>query len=397
MRSSLGLWLLAAALGLGCLAGTLPARAQPAASGVTVFASGTEGYATFRIPAIVEATNGMLLAFAEGRKGGAADTGDIDLVLKRSADGGLTWGPLILVADNGPNTCGNPVPIVDAPSGRVVLLTTQNRGNVAEWQILQGKVEDRRVYVQESADCGATWTAPREITVEAKRRDWRCYATGPGHGIQLRRGPHAGRLVAPCDHSTSAANDWSACGAHLLLSDDGGRTWRIGAVDEPGTGQVNPNETTAVELTGGEILAVTRNQEGKLPGHRAAARSRDGGVTFAAPFALEPSLVSPVVEGALLRAAAVDQGDPTNRLLFSAPGDPIKRQRMTVWSSFDEGRTWDSGHLVNPGASAYSDMVRLAGGKIGLLYETGARNPYERIVFQVLSPALLDGAGPPGR
>ncbi len=67
---------------------------------VTVFKAGEDGYHTYRIPAIVRAKNGDLLAFAEGRKNSAADHGDIDIVLKRSSDEGQTWGPLELVQDD---------------------------------------------------------------------------------------------------------------------------------------------------------------------------------------------------------------------------------------------------------------------------------------------------------
>src|SRR6185369_10250076 len=66
---------------------------------VTVFKAGDEGVRTFRIPVIVRAHNGDLLAFAEARKKSAADHGDIDIVLKRSRDNGETWGPMELVQD----------------------------------------------------------------------------------------------------------------------------------------------------------------------------------------------------------------------------------------------------------------------------------------------------------
>ncbi|MGH7973324.1 MAG: sialidase family protein, partial [Limisphaerales bacterium] len=183
---------------------------------VDVFRSGTEGYNTFRIPAIVRATNGTLLAFAEGRKNSASDTGDIDLVLKLSRDGGRNWGPLQLVAEDGVNTVGNPTPIMDSATGKILLLTTHNVGRVTETQVRRGEVKDRRVFLQQSTDNGATWSVAREVTAQTKRADWRCYATGPVHGIQLERGPQAGRLVAPCDHTTARSTDWSACGAHLI-------------------------------------------------------------------------------------------------------------------------------------------------------------------------------------
>jgi sialidase-1 len=359
---------------------------------VNVFTSGSEGYHTFRIPAIVRGTNGTLLAFAEGRKNSSNDTGDIDLVLKRSFDNGHTWEPLQVIGDDGPNTFGNPVPIVDTATGRVLLLTTHNAGKVSEAQVVSGTVRDRRVFVQTSTDNGATWNAARDITPEVKRPDWRGYATGPGHGIELARGHHAGRLIAPCDHTTSVSTSWSACGAHLIYSDDGGTSWRIGAQDSPGKGLINPNESTAVELIDGQIYMLARNQEGRLAGHRAFAYSRDGGATFAAPFAIEPDLGSPVVEACLLRISALDQGGDTNRILFSAPGDAFVRKQMTVRCSFDEARTWSPGKVIYEGPSAYSDLVKLPGGRVGLLYESGVTKPYERIAFAVFDVRFLDSS-----
>jgi hypothetical protein len=254
-------------------------------------------------------------------------------------------------------------------------------------------VKDRRVFVQASDDNGATWSAAREITDQVKRPNWRGYATGPGHGIQLTRGPHAGRLIAPCDHTTTISTSWSACGAHLLYSDDGGTSWRIGADDSPGKGLINPNESTAVELMDGRICVLARNQEGHAAGHRAFAYSSDGGATFDAPFATATGLVSPVVQAALLRFSAVDQGRDGNRILLSAPGDASARKSMTIRSSFDETRTWNTGKLIYAGPSAYSDLVKLPKGRIGLLYESGTKQPYERITFAVFGVAFLDSSG----
>src|SRR5690348_3843809 len=78
-----------------------------------IFRNGDAGYSCFRIPAIVLTKSGTLLAFAEGRKRGCSDTGDIDLVLKRSHDGGKTWSKVTVVWDDTTNTCGNPAPVID--------------------------------------------------------------------------------------------------------------------------------------------------------------------------------------------------------------------------------------------------------------------------------------------
>lgn len=91
---------LSVALTSGCDTGTEPVVAERQ----TLFASGDSGYPIFRIPALIETPTGALLAFAEARHAGLADTGDIDLVVRRSDDGGLTWEPLTLVHDAGEDT-----------------------------------------------------------------------------------------------------------------------------------------------------------------------------------------------------------------------------------------------------------------------------------------------------
>ena len=109
-----------------------------------VFVSGRDGYHTFRIPAIIRAANGDLLAFCEGRKSGAGDAGDIDLLLKRSSDGGRTWGPIQVIWDDADNTCGNPCPVLDEKTGRLSLLLTHNIGAEKEDAIIRKETKGTR-------------------------------------------------------------------------------------------------------------------------------------------------------------------------------------------------------------------------------------------------------------
>ena len=147
---------------------------------------GQGGYHTYRIPSLIVTTKGTVLAFCEGRKQSASDAGDIDLLLRRSRDGGKTWSAPQVVWDDGPNTCGNPCPVIDAKTGTIWLLLTHNLGSDSESKIVDGTSKGTRtVWVTRSDDDGATWARPVEITSTVKRPDWTWYATGPGVGISL--------------------------------------------------------------------------------------------------------------------------------------------------------------------------------------------------------------------
>jgi sialidase-1 len=148
-----------------------------------LFESGTNGYNTFRIPAIIRTKDGTLLAFAEGRKNGSSDTGDIDLIVKRSADNGKSWSDLQVIWDDGENVCGNPAPVVDELTGKIFLLSTWNLGTDHESGIIKETSKDsRRVFIIESSDDGRTWSEAKEITSSTKQKNWTWYATGPCHG-----------------------------------------------------------------------------------------------------------------------------------------------------------------------------------------------------------------------
>ena len=339
---------------------------------VVVYECGMEGYDTFRIPAVARCADGTLLAFAEGRRYGASDAGDIDIVVRRSSDDGRTWGEMEVVWDDGGNTCSNPVPVVDRLDGRIVLVMSWNRGDGSETDILYGRSADsRRVFVCESHDDGKTWSVPREITSEVKLPSWTWYATGPCHAIQLSSRPYRGRIVVPCDHAVTVEGA-PKYNAHLIYSDDGGRTWHIGAVADGG------NETTVAEVRGGDIVVNTRWQQGEGRFARHTAVSSDGGASIS-PMRRDTALVEPVCQGVLL--ARSYRGGAARRIYFCNPASR-RRERLTLRRSDDAGRTWNTCTVLTEGPAAYSDMTLLRGGGVGVLYETGAKSPYERIVFE---------------
>ena len=352
-----------------------PEVAAPRSSSLTVqstpFISGTEGYATFRIPAITVNGAGNLVAICEGRKRGGGDAGDIDTVFKISADGGRTWGKLGVIWDDGTNTCGNPCVVRDANSGVIWLLNTWNRGDDHESQIIQQSSKDtRRVFVTQSRDEGHTWSSPREITADVKLTNWTWYATGPGAGIQLQQGPHAGRLVIPCDHIEA---DTKRYFSHVIYSDDHGGSWKLGGT----TPRDQVNECEVVELAGGALRLNMRSYDPSRKA-RQTAISRDGGGTWTEQE-LVPELVDPVCQASIRRLSWPEGGRP-GVIVFANPASQ-RRERLTVRASFDEGRTWAVSRLLSPQPAAYSCLVAMPDGSVGLLHESGSTRPYQGIAF----------------
>lgn len=336
----------------------------------TVFAEGQDGYAKVRIPAIVATKSGKLLAFAEGRTGG--DSGPIDLVMKHSMDDGNTWSDVRVLWDDGDNTCGNPCAVVDQETGVVWLLLTWNKGTDTESEIMKGNSEDvRHVYVMSSADDGATWSVPKKISSTARLEHWRWYATGPGNGIQLVRGKYAGRLLIPCNHSDHSDPQEHPYRSHVIYSDDHGATWKLGGIHEAKT-----NESGVVELSDGRILQQMRSYHDK--GLRAMASSTDGGMTWG-KVDLATELNTPVCQASILRYSwpETKRAEDANLIFFSSPRGK-NREKMTVWMSRDDGRTWPLQKLIYTGAAGYSSLVVVSDGQLGLLYE---KDNYKTISF----------------
>lgn len=346
---------------------------------ITLFKSGEKGYQNYRIPAIIKTKTGTLLAFCEGRvKPG--DAGDIDLLYRRSTDNGKTWSEQKMIWNDGGNTCGNPCPVVDEQTGTIWLLMTRNPGDAIESEIVKYKVRDARtVWVCKSVDDGQTWSSPEEITRTTKDTSWGWYATGPGVGIQIKHGPHKGRLVIPCDHSYTdpkgnLRGGQYEYGSHVIYSDDHGKNWQLGGTIRP---KVNECQVVEVADGNGTLIMNMRSYFGRQC--RTQAISYDGGISWTRPKDVS-QLVEPVCQAGFIRYSWPDKKNKSC-LLFLNPASTSKRHNMSIRASFDEGKTWPYIKTIYAGPSAYSSMVVLQDNTIGCLYEAGNKSPYEKILF----------------
>lgn len=342
----------------------------------TVFQNGEGGYLCYRIPAIVKAPNGNLLAFAEGRRKDCDDFGDIDLVLRTSQDNGKTWGPIQLAVDLGAMQAGNPAPVFDLtdkrfPKGRLFLL--YNTGTTSEANVRKGMAV-REVWYKTSTDGGQTWSEATNITTQvsrpnkpelnpqyAFREDWRSYANTPGHAMQLQKGRYKGRIFVAANHSEGQPQpQFRDYRAHGFYSDDHGKTWKLSpTISYPGG-----NESIAAETSNGSLLLNARNQSGDVK-NRLLAFSANAGESWE-PTVVATDLPDPVCQGSMI---TYQPRNGSAVLLFSNPNSQTSRTNLTVRVSQDDGKSWSAGKPIYTGSSAYSDLVVQQNGDVGVLYE----------------------------
>lgn len=344
-----------------------------------VFIAGRDGFKSIRIPSVVVTGKGSVLAIAEGRAQ-HADQANNKLILKRSTDGGKTWGAQTIIADDGANTLNNPCSVVERQSGRVIVMYQSYPAGFSE---RDGKIKPGlegpaivRNYVVESEDDGRTWSEPLDVTRTTKRPDGvTILASGPGIGIQLRKGPHAGRLIMPFNEGPF--HQWNVLSVY---SDDRGQSWKLGQpapgcrVPDGKGGEISlVNEVQMVELSDGSVMLNSRKWGGGP--YRKVATSKDGGITWSA-IQEDKALRDPGCMASIFRYSFPESGGKSI-ILYSGP-DSNGRDKGTIYASYDEGKTWPVKKLLYPGSFAYSVLTALPDGTIGCLFETDGAN---RIVF----------------
>lgn len=347
-----------------------------------------ERYHTFRIPGMIVTQDGSVLIFAEGRRGEGSDprrdeNAPIDLVMRRSSDNGRTWQPMV-VLDSGYRPNGDlvdfadPTPVLDATT-RTVFLFYGQWPDVAPITVAHGQSADpddgnHIVWVRSSTDNGETWSDRKQVVYPDEPHEtsdglfWRQAEPGPGSGIQLqwqdRTGAPNDRLIIPAKRSGSSTPDGTVTvEPFVYYSDDHGNTWHVGNVT-PGP---DANEDEVVELTDGTVLLDARQNSGNF---RRRHLSTDGGVTWGPNKPDEVPITA--VDGSMVRYSAQRATHDRDRILFSGPGGEagLNRNNITIWTSYDEGKTFINPVRFNNGFAAYSVIQRLGDGTIGLVVET---------------------------
>jgi len=316
-----------------------------------VFVAGESGYHSYRIPVLLQAADGTLLAFCEARKFNMGDPGtpdnQIDLVVKRSFDHGRTWSEMQFVEKSQPFwSAANPAAVLDRETGRIWLHYLRCQPGRGSHTGRPGTTDVANLLTY-SDDHGRTWAQPQDITACCRKMEdasWRCTVTGPGGAIQ----DSAGNLLVPCWK-------YEPFEVFVLFSQDHGKSWQTGSFVP---GSVNGNEGQLVELNDGRILFDFR-QEGC--DHRGVAISEDGGRTWSKATAGQE--VTPVCCG----LEAVERGSE-RLIVWSGPKGP-GRNNLVIRLSPDDGQSYTHEYLIAMEAAAYSSLEAMGSWSAGILWE----------------------------
>lgn len=346
--------------------------------------AGVGGYDRYRIPCLVLTSQGSLVACCEARKSGGGDWGQIDVVARRSTDGGLTWSPSQKIVELKGDFERNPAAVAKG-LGKAGEIAVNNPVLIADRQPgvvhLLYCVEYWRCFYSRSDDDGVTFLPGVEITAAfaafQPEYAWQVLATGPGHGIQLRNG----RLVVPVWLSLgTGGHAHRPSVSSTIVSDDSGKTWQRGEIAAPHTSEfINPNETTAVERADGSVLLNVRTES--YAHRRLIVTSSDGQKGWSEPR-FDESLTEPICMGSLARWSW-PTAEKSGRILFAnpdnlarrdgkeKPGQSRDRRNLTIRLSKDDGATWTVRKVLQPGFAAYSDLAANPNGNAWCLYERG--------------------------
>jgi len=336
--------------------GLLLALAETRPETVELFRSGDGFSHTYRIPALVESRRGVLIAVADARFDSPRDLpGRIALVMRRSVDGGRTWTPPMVIREVSEGGVGDASLLLDRRTGRVWCFFAYGAPGVGFFTATSRQLRIQAMYTDSD---GLSWSEPVDLSPQLRDGAWQAMFATSGTHFQTSRGRYLVPLVVRDGAGVMAARN--------AYSDDAGRTWRVGAAIG-GAGMVT-DESKAVELADGRVMQNLRM--GKQDGRRGVAISTDGGVTFG-PVTLQDALPDPSCNAGLARVG--------RRLWFSNAASATRRERLALRFSHDSGRSWQTRAVLEEGSAAYSTVIGLRGGAIGVMYEAGSAIRFARV------------------
>ena len=302
----------------------------------------------FRNVGLIQCPNGDLLAFVEARHG-VSDHNEKDVLMRRSNDRGLTWGPYEQIwgqLDEDDAGWKDPAPVVDEATGRLFYFMNTNES-------------EKRLFYLTSDDSGHTWSDPIRIPDSLRRDEWKRWRNCPGPGIQLRRGQYKDRLLIP-GHIVTKEDRHQAV---VWYSDDHGANWQV---SDPAV--MGSDEISIVELEDGRVLMNIRSHgeldPGLDPRYRNFMYSDNGGESW---YGLETKqdLLWDSGHGTITKLLT----GKTSRLLAFHPLY-VKRRDLTCFVSNDGGKSWPYSKLIHE-AGGYSSVIVMDNHRIALSHNHG--------------------------
>lgn len=337
----------------------MPIESLELSDSKALFVSGTDGTHTYRIPTIITAKNGDLIAACDARRKSAADLKpqrSIDIVFRRSIDNGRTWTPIELLEQVDDGGCSDPSLLLDSSNGNIFCFYNYMVRDVTN--------QEFRFYVQKSSDHGKTWEKPIDFTDQVAASELKNsfkFVTS-GRGIQTRDGMLLHNFVRV------------GKGVTLFASLDHGNTWKSFCEVSPG------DESKVVQLHDGSLMVNSRI----VPGKRFVHRSSDNGLTWKG--ADELSLPDPQCNACILQYTSQKDGYSKDRLIFCNAASVKGRKNLSARISYDGGESWSDGRVIDRGESAYSEITVLQDGSFGVLYEPGhAEIRFVRFTLEALT------------
>ena len=349
-----------------------------------IYQPGDYNSMNYRIPAVITAKDGSIVAVTDKRKYNEGDLPqDIDIVCNRSTDGGHTWSePYTIALGTGVNHGFGDCALAwsNDDNGLIAAFV----GGVGLWNSTPSN--PIRSYISRSYDNGQTWTEPEDIThfifgdncIIPEHQTWRASFFGSGNGLRTSTG-RIMFVAAIREGSAQSLNNYA------VYSDDNGQSWRVS-----GRASVGGDEAKVTELVDGRILMSIRHG-----GNRWYNISEDSGETWQPTTSTWYDITAPACNGDLIRFTSENQGHDKNRLLHSVPYGS-SRTNVSVYVSYDEGETWPVRKCIVPYSSAYSSLCILPDGTIGLYVEEeyAGASGYSTVFYNFSLEWLTDGNDP---
>ena len=328
----------------------------------------------YRIPTMLNTADGGIVALTDYRHDHPYDLGKnasngvgphvVDVVARRSTDGGLTWQDEVTVAaGDGTNAAtwgfGDPAIVRDA-DGTLHCLMAAGNASYASGMLHVG--------YSMSTDNGATWSTVSDIYSAIDKGDLditSAFVTG-GKGVTFANGRMAFAFLGKVSGTTNI---------YPIYSDDKGATWHIqptvayGSGDESKLEIMNDN-SLLLSVRKGNYNGTAVRSYNRTTGDASAGGIANWGT--ATNWGSEMNANGCNADILYYNRSTEDASRPDVIFHTLTKAYSTYRKDLRLYMSFDQGATWQEAFLLQSGYAAYSSMQKLANGDLAIIFEDGS-------------------------